>query len=285
MNDETPAWRPNATRDNHGMNMLRPIAAKPVGALPPHAPLPGYYADEVEHERFLRQIFDETAPDYDRIERVLALGSGPRYRRSALQRAGLGPGASVLDVGIGTGLVAREVLALVGPQGKLIGVDPSAGMMSQVDLPGVALRVGEAGALPAPDASCDFLSMGYALRHVPDVTAAFAEFHRVLRPGGRLLILEITKPAGVIGTAVLKAYMRAFVPLVAAFVARRRGTARLWRYYWDTIEACILPASVLAALRVAGFVEVKRHVEVGVFSEYTAMKRGEPAVNPAGVSG
>jgi demethylmenaquinone methyltransferase/2-methoxy-6-polyprenyl-1,4-benzoquinol methylase len=244
----------------------------PTEALRPHAPLPDYYRDEVEHEQFLRRIFDDTAPDYDRIERVLALGSGRGYRRAALQRAGLAIGAQVLDVGIGTGLVAREALALIGAGGSLVGVDPSPGMMGQVALPGVELVRGRAEALPRPDASCDFISMGYALRHITDVSAAFAEFHRVLRPGGKLLVLEITKPAGRVGTALLKTYMRAVVPMIAAVVARKRDTAELWRYYWDTIEACIPPEAVLAALRAAGFTDVRRHLELGIFSEYTATR-------------
>lgn len=241
-------------------------------ALAPHTPLPAYYADEAEHGRYLRRIFDDTAPDYDRIERVLALGSGPWYRRSALQRAGLSAGAQVLDVGIGTGLVAREALGLIGSGGQLIGVDPSPGMMGEVKLPGVTLVQGRAEALPRPDASADFLSMGYALRHITDVHAAFAEFFRVLRPGGRLMVLEITKPAGRVGTVLLRTYMRAVVPLIAKVVARKSDTAELWRYYWDTIEACIPPESVLAALRAAGFEQVQRHTELGMFSEYTAIK-------------
>jgi demethylmenaquinone methyltransferase/2-methoxy-6-polyprenyl-1,4-benzoquinol methylase len=158
----------------------------------PHAPLTEYYKDEAERQQYLRRIFDETAPDYDRIERVLAFGSGPWYRRCALQRAGLAAGAQVLDVGIGTGLVAREALKIIGGQGRLTGVDPSVGMMNQVHLPGVELVRGKAEALPRPDASADFLSMGYALRHIGDVAAAIGEFHRVLRPGGRLVVLEIT---------------------------------------------------------------------------------------------
>lgn len=243
-------------------------------ALPPHTPLHDYYGDEADHQRFLRRIFDDTASDYDRIERVLALGSGPWYRRSALQRAGLRAGDEVLDVGIGTGLVAREAVKLIGSQGRLVGVDPSSGMMSEVSLPGVELVQGRAEAIPRPDASCDFISMGYALRHISDVHAAFAEFFRVLRPGGRLLVLEITKPEGRVGTAVLKAYMRTVVPVIAKVVARRHDTAELWRYYWDTIEACIVPNLVLAALRDAGFEQVSRHTELGIFSEYTAVKPG-----------
>ena len=244
----------------------------PPEVLAPHTPLPDYYGDEAEHESFLRRIFDDTAPDYNRIERVLALGSGPWYRRSALQRAGLTAGAQVLDVGIGTGLVAREALTLIGPAGHLVGVDPSPGMMGEVALPDVELVRGRAEALPRPDASSDFVSMGYALRHIADVHAAFAEFHRVLRPGGRLVVLEITKPAGRVGTAVLKAYMRSVVPLIAKAVARRHDTSELWRFYWDTIEACIPPESVMGALRAAGFDNVQRHVELGIFSEYTAVK-------------
>lgn len=244
----------------------------PTEALAPHTPLPAYYGDEAEHQQFLLRIFDDTAPDYDRIERVLALGSGPWYRRKALERAGLVAGAQVLDVGIGTGLVAREALTLIGPRGLLVGVDPSPGMMGQVTLPGVELVRGRAEALPRPDASSDFISMGYALRHIADVNAAFAEFFRVLRPGGRLLVLEISKPAGRTGTAVLKAYMRGVVPLIARVVAQGHDTAELWRYYWDTIEACIAPESVLAALRAAGFEGVKRHTELGIFSEYSAIK-------------
>jgi demethylmenaquinone methyltransferase/2-methoxy-6-polyprenyl-1,4-benzoquinol methylase len=156
----------------------------------------------------------------------------------------------------------------------LIGIDPSPGMMGEIALPGVELLRGRAEALPRPDSSSDFVSMGYALRHLADVRPAFAEFFRVLRPGGRLLILEITKPSSRIGTALLKTYMRAVVPMIARVVARRRDTAELWRYYWDTIETCIPPESVLAALHAAGFEHVKRHVELGVFSEYTAVKPG-----------
>lgn len=240
--------------------------------LPPHAPLPDYYSNENEHRQYLQRIFDQTAPDYERIERVLALGSGPWYRRRALQRAGLASGVEVLDVGIGTGLVAREALKLIGPAGHLVGVDPSPGMMEQVNSAAVELVQGVAEALPRPDASSDFVSMGYAMRHIGDVAAAFAEFHRVLRPGGRVVVLEITRPQGRLANGLLKAYMRTVVPLLARMVAGQRDTAELWRYYWDTIEACIPPASVIAALQAAGFVDVQRHVELGVFSEYTARK-------------
>ncbi len=260
---------------NRAMNL--PDTHAPAAPLRPHSPLPAYYATDRERDQFIARMFNDTASDYDRIERVLALGSGRWYRRQALARAGLAAGAQVLDVGIGTGLVAREALALIGPQGALVGVDPSPGMMAEVALPGVELVSGRAEALPRPDASCDFLSMGYALRHINDLSAAFAEFHRVLRPGGRLLVLEITRPASRRGRLFLKGYMRVLVPLIAKIVAQRRDTAELWTYYWDTIEACIPPEAVLAALRGAGFQDVRRHLELGVFSEYSAVKGGASA--------
>jgi len=240
--------------------------------LPPHRPLPAYYSGEVERRRFLTRIFDDTAVDYERIESVLALGSGAWYRRQALLRAGLKPGMKVLDVGCGTGLLAREALAVIGPDGALTGIDPSPGMLAEgrSALPAAAFIEGRAERLPVPDAQADFLSLGYALRHIDDVQVAFADFRRALRPGGRLLLLEITRPEGWLGRFLLKLYMRLFVPLVARMLARREGTPRLFRYYWDTIEACIKPPEVLAALERAGFTEVQRHVVLGIFSEYTA---------------
>jgi demethylmenaquinone methyltransferase/2-methoxy-6-polyprenyl-1,4-benzoquinol methylase len=252
--------------------MTHPATPPAPVQLRPHAPLTAYYSDEGERHHFLRRIFDATAQDYGRIESVLALGSGPWYRRQALQRAGLAAGAQVLDVGIGTGLVAREALKLIGPPGQLTGVDPSPGMMSQVQLPGVTLLEGRAEALPVAPASCDFLSMGYALRHIGEVEIAFSEFHRALRPGGRLLILEITRPRSRLGLLTLRVYMRTVVPLIAAVLTRGKGTAQLWRYYWDTIEACIPPEAILSALQRAGFQAVQRHTELGIFSEYTATK-------------
>ncbi len=253
--------------------------ARPA-SLRPHEPLTGYYRDDAagdERRAFLRRIFDRTAPDYDRIERMLAFGSGPWYRRSALARAGLAAGSRVLDVGIGTGLVAREALGLIGASGRLVGVDPSPGMMACVQLPQVELREGRAEALPCDDAAFDFVSMGYALRHVADVAAAFSEFSRVLRPGGRLLVLEITRPAGGLARTLLKGYMRAVVPLLARAVTGRGDNADLWRYYWDTIEACIAPAAVVEALQAAGFAEVRRVTSLGIFTEYHAVRPATPA--------
>ncbi len=243
----------------------------------PHPPLTGYYASEQERRGFVGKLFDSTATDYDRIDRLLALGSGPWYRNQALQRGGLKPGMRLVDVGVGTGLVAREAVKLVGDPALVVGVDPSAGMMACADLPGVQLIEGRAEAIPFPDASFDFLSMGYALRHIGDLSAAFAEFQRVLKPGGRLCLLEITKPERAWSQLLLKTYMRGIVPVLARLIGSSAESARLWRYYWDTIEACVPPSGVIDTLVAAGFIDVKRHIEtraLSILGEYQAMKPG-----------
>lgn len=239
----------------------------------PHAPLTEYYVAEEDRRGWVRQIFNKTAGDYDRMERILGLGTGPWYRRQALLRTGLKPGMRLLDVGVGTGLVARQAVEILGDPRMVAGVDPSPGMLQNAKLPaGVELVEGRAEAIPFPDNSFDFLSMGYALRHISDLSAAFAEFQRVLKPGGRLCMLEITKPQGVISTALAKIYFRNIVPTLAKLAAKSNDTALLWQYYWDTIEACAAPSDVMRTLENAGFAQVDRYVELGLFSEYRADK-------------
>jgi demethylmenaquinone methyltransferase/2-methoxy-6-polyprenyl-1,4-benzoquinol methylase len=243
----------------------------------PHPPLTDYYASEQERRSYVGRLFDSTASDYDRIDRLLALGSGPWYRNQALRRAGLKPGMRIVDVGVGTGLMAREAATLVGDPALVVGVDPSAGMMACANLPGVRLVEGVAEVIPFPDASFDFLSMGYALRHIGDLSAAFREFHRVLKPGGRLCLLEITKPERAWSQALLKVYMRGMVPALARLIGSSAESAKLWRYYWDTIEACVPPGSVLDTLEQAGFTGVRRHIEtraLSILAEYQAVKPG-----------
>jgi len=242
-------------------------------ALVPHAILTDYYAREEDRGAYVQGIFDRTAADYDRIERMMAFGSGSWYRYHALHRAGLSRGMSVLDIGTGTGLVAREAVKIVGGAALVTGVDPSAGMISNAKVPaGVRLLAGCAESIPSPDGAADFLSMGYALRHISDLSLAFTEFHRVLKPGGRLCLLEITRPEGLLHRAALKIYMRWLVPLASRLVARRAGMPELMRYYWDTIEGCAPPASIMLALSVAGFCDVAHTVDLGVFSIYSGHK-------------
>jgi demethylmenaquinone methyltransferase/2-methoxy-6-polyprenyl-1,4-benzoquinol methylase len=259
----------------HNVFSMAPPTQAPVAPVhAPHAPLRGYYGQDQQRCAWVVNLFDRTALDYERIEALMAMGSGSWYRRHALSSAGLQAGMQVIDVGTGTGLVAREAARLVGPRGGVLGVDPSAAMLANArPIAGVRLAVGRAESIPAPDASADFLCMGYALRHISDLSVAFREFDRVLRPGGRLCMLEITCPESPWRRALLKIYMRTLVPWAARLLGRERDTPLLMRYYWDTIETCIAPPLIIAALGAAGFVEVTRRVELGIFSQYCARRR------------
>lgn len=239
----------------------------------PHQTLSEYYQDESQRAAFLREIFNTTAPDYDRVERMLAFGTGTAYRHRALARAGLTQGMQVLDVGFGTGLVAAQAIKLTGDVSRVVGVDPSPGMMQASPLAAtVQLLEGRAESLPVGDATQDFVSMGYALRHVSNVEAAFEEFYRVLKPGGRVCVLEITPAEGRVANALLRFYVRHWVPMAARARGVKTNTPKIWRYYWDSIEACAPPPRILDTLRSVGFSEVKRFTELGIFSEYTATK-------------
>jgi demethylmenaquinone methyltransferase/2-methoxy-6-polyprenyl-1,4-benzoquinol methylase len=255
------------------MNSTSKIAS---AAKAPHLPLTDYYTDEQARAGFVRDMFDSTAEDYDRMERILGFGTGKWYRGQALVRAGLKAGMRVADVGVGTGLVAQAAARIVGDARLVTGIDPSPGMMANAKVPpGVQLVQGKAEAIPAPDAQFDFLSMGYALRHIGDLSAAFAEFHRVMKPGARLCLLEITLPETRWGRLLLKGYMKGLVPMLALVVGRKKNTRLLWRYYWDTIEACVPPEQVLATLKAAGFTDVRRHIEVkgmSILAEYQATR-------------
>ncbi len=244
-----------------------------IDGVSPHPPIRGYYDTAAEKRAFLTTIFDQTASDYDRIERWLSLGSGRWYRRQALLRAGLKPGMSVADVAAGTGLVAAEALAIIGPQARIVGIDPSAEMLRRArERLGIQTMVSTAELLPLDAATFDFVSMGYALRHVDRLDAAFREFVRVLKPGGRVCVLEITRPRTAIGRAFLHAYLGSLSRVIGKVATLAPRTPELWSYYWETIDQCVPPDRVLQSLLEAGFTHAKRKVSLGIFSEYTAWK-------------
>lgn len=255
---------------------------KPDKPLEPHPVLPDYYPDLAQRPAFVRGLFDRTARYYDRVNRLLSLGSGSWYRRRALQRAGLRPGMTVLDVAIGTGLVARQALAITGDPQAVVGLDVSAGMLAETRrlLP-IPLVQGLMEQLPVADESVDFVSMGYALRHVADLNATFREFYRVLRPGGVLLILEIARPATPFKRAVLKFYLGRLIPLLGRLTTGRRDMQTLMRYYWDTIDNCVPPEAIIQAIRDAGFAEAGCDVEFDLFRAYFG-RGGGATVRPAG---
>ena len=238
----------------------------------PHSTLTGHYSAPDEKQRFLRKIFDDAAPHYESIARLGFFGSGQWYRRDALRRAGLKPGMRVLDVASGTGPTARAIRDIVGDEKLITCVEPSAGMMaeSQKQL-GCEHIQATAEAMPVPDESYDFLTMGFALRPVDELEGAFAEYRRVLKPGGKALILELTLPESRVARSILKLYFKYTLPTVVRVVSGKRAAEMMW-YYWDTMEHVVSPDAVMGALRRAGFAKVERRISVGLFSEYDAVR-------------
>jgi demethylmenaquinone methyltransferase / 2-methoxy-6-polyprenyl-1,4-benzoquinol methylase len=240
---------------------------------PPHPRLKTYYKSDSDRESFVSALFDGAAAHYDWICRVMALGSGQFYRRQALLRAGLGRGMRLLDIATGTGLVARSATPMLGPQGTAIGLDASRAMLQQaVAAVSIPVVQGRAEALPFCDDFFDLASMGYALRHMADLTAAFEECFRVLRPGGRLLILEVSRPHAPVSLWLIRVYLQRILPGITRIATRNVQARLLTKYYWDTIATCVPPETILDVMQQTGFVAVVRRVYGGLFSEYTGRK-------------
>lgn len=249
----------------------------------PHPVLERYYAGEAERQRFVVALFDGAARHYDEVCRLMSLGSGQWYRRRALERAGLRPGMRLLDVATGTGLVARSAARILGDARAVVGLDPSGGMLREARKRLAAPLVqGRGEHLPFASERFDLVTLGYALRHVTELEVAFRECLRVLRPGGRLLVLEISSAPSAARRGALRLYLTQVLPLVMALRTRNRHARMLTRYYWDTIAACVPPATILDALREVGFADPTRHVVAGTFSEYLATRPGQRSDMAAG---
>ncbi len=243
--------------------------------IPPHSPLLEYYDTDAERRRYVDDLFNKTARHYNTIEKIFGNG-GIWYRRFSLWRAGLAPGMRVLDVAIGTAAVAQGAARLVEPNGKVFGVDPSKGMLGEARkvFRGPLTR-GVAEALPFRTGQFDFVTMGIALRHVPDLVAAFSEYLRVLKPGGKVWILEGHVPESKLGHSLTRFAWKTVIPGLTLLFTRDRDAKVLMDYYWDTVEKCVPPETILASMRIAGFADAKFKVVVpGAFCEYTGTKPG-----------
>ena len=242
--------------------------------LAPHPHLRQYYRDEAERRLYLNRSFDAAAQYYDRLSWLLGFGSDVWYRRQALLRAGLAPGMSMLDVGCGTGLSAAAAMSIVGPDDRVIGVEPSRGMLREA-LKRQRLHAGLRGLaehLPLRDNAFDLVCMSFALRHVADLPATFKEFKRVLKPGGRLLIVEITLPTSGLIYRLTRFHMKTLMPLFARLWSQSRVAQTLYTYCWDTHDQCVPADVIMSAMRQAGLRDVQRWVDLGIFSQYTGSK-------------
>jgi demethylmenaquinone methyltransferase/2-methoxy-6-polyprenyl-1,4-benzoquinol methylase len=185
---------------------------------------------------------------------------------------------AVLDVGVGTGAVARAAVRVAGAGSRVVGLDPSGGMLRQALRAGpLALVQGRAEALPFQDACFDFVTIGYALRYVGDLAGAFAECRRVLRPGGVLLVLELTRPRRRAGDRLVRFYLDTWVPWVARARWGRLRTRAFLDACWGAIDRGVSPAAVDAALRAAGLEPFRSVSRAGLLREELARRPLEPS--------
>lgn len=239
----------------------------------PHPPLKNFYEDEAQRNEFVNRIFNDTAKKYDPVNNILSLGSGNWYRKTALLRAGLASEMDVLDVATGTGLVAESEIAIVGPNGSVMGLDRSYNMLSEVDKKlNIPLVLGDANSLPFSDNSFHFLTMGYALRHVDDLKRTFNEYFRVLKPGGTLLILELMKPTNKIIYKMIHFYFRLMVAVISMPGIGGKNEGKLIKYYWETIDQFVGSNVIKNTLSETGFEKVHSHQLFNFFTEFTAIK-------------
>jgi demethylmenaquinone methyltransferase/2-methoxy-6-polyprenyl-1,4-benzoquinol methylase len=127
-----------------------------------------------------------------------------------------------------------------------------------------------AALLPVPDESFDFLTMGFALRHVDDLEETFREFRRVLKDGGKAFIMDVTIPDSPVGRFFFRAYFKHLLPLFTLVLSRDREAYRLMKYYWETMDQMTDRTEIVDILSEAGFRSASHKVYLGCFSEYLA---------------
>ena len=205
-------------------------------------------------------MFDSIAPRYDLLNHVLSAGLDARWRRRAIDELQLLPGARILDLCTGTGDLAVAALR-AQPSASVVGVDFAGEMlrlaqrkMTASGRLAVRLVRGDATRIPISDGTCDAATVGFGIRNVVDPRAALAELARVLRPGGRLAILEFGQPR-VPGIKTLYAwYFRYLLPLVGKLVSKHQSA---YSYLPASVGTFPPPGEFAAIIAATGFSQVR----------------------------
>jgi demethylmenaquinone methyltransferase/2-methoxy-6-polyprenyl-1,4-benzoquinol methylase len=210
-------------------------------------------------------MFDTIAPRYDLVNRVMTVGLDRRWRRATVGALGLPPGARVLDVACGTGDLCRDLsLAAYRP----IGVDLSAGMLAHAHTAAPLLQ-GDALRLPVRPGSVDGVVSGFALRNFVALDPFFAEMARVLRPGGRIALLDVATPVHPVLRAGHSVYFGHVVPRIGALLSDRDA----YRYLPKSVAYLPPPADLLEQVAAAGFTEVDRRLLSGGITQLITATR------------
>jgi demethylmenaquinone methyltransferase/2-methoxy-6-polyprenyl-1,4-benzoquinol methylase len=215
--------------------------------------------------RSVQAMFDVIAPRYDLVNRVMTFRMDVGWRRRTVSALGLPPGAVVVDLACGTGDLANDL----ADRGLVpIGADLSFGMLAAAPRPFARIQ-SDGAALPMPAASVDGVTCGFALRNFTDLRATFAEMARVVRPGGRIALLEVATPPNPLLRFGHGIYFGQVVPRIGA--ALSDGDA--YRYLPRSVAYLPEPDEMLAMLGELGFTHVRRTLlSVGISQLITATR-------------
>ncbi len=208
-----------------------------------------------DRRRYVQDMFTRIAGRYDLMNRLMTFGQDISWRRETIRRASLRPGDYLLDVGAGTGDLAREALRQQ-PACRVLAADYTLAMM-QVGRARHKRPSDWSGAdalnLPFPDETFDAVVSGYLLRNVVDLPRALSEQYRVLKPGGRVLSLDTTRPPRNLLTPFINFHMHTLIPLAGRLLT---GEADAYTYLPDSTAAFLTAEALADHLRNAGFREV-----------------------------
>jgi demethylmenaquinone methyltransferase/2-methoxy-6-polyprenyl-1,4-benzoquinol methylase len=205
----------------------------------------------------VRAMFDRISPVYDLMNLLISGFQEPRWRRRAVREARLAPGGSALDVACGTGKVTVSLAKAVRPGGRVVGLDFSPRMIDRAHreraaTAGLSFVVGDALELPFDDATFDASTIAFGMRNLPDYARGFSEMTRVLRPGGRVVCLEISRPRSALGRAIQR-WFDWIVPLIG----RVAGQGDAYAYLVASTRGYPDPERIAAIMREVGLEDVR----------------------------
>jgi demethylmenaquinone methyltransferase / 2-methoxy-6-polyprenyl-1,4-benzoquinol methylase len=203
----------------------------------------------------VRAMFDRIAGVYDVMNSVMTAGLHHRWRARAVDLAAVGAGDRALDVATGTGDLACELERRMRPGGEVVGSDFSEEMLALArrKAPSIAFEWANALDLPYPDASFDAATVGFGARNFSDLDRGLAEMARVVRPGGRVVVLEITTPR----RPPLSTFYRVWFDRVVPLIGRLTGETVAYSYLPSSVRRFPGPEELAATMQRAGLVDIR----------------------------
>jgi demethylmenaquinone methyltransferase/2-methoxy-6-polyprenyl-1,4-benzoquinol methylase len=216
----------------------------------------------------VREVFDSVAAQYDLMNDLMSGGLHRLWKRFTIELSAVRSGQTVLDIAGGTGDLAAKFSKLVGTEGKVILADINAAMLSVgrdrlIDkgaLSNIDVVQADAQFLPFEDNSIDCITIAFGLRNVTDKARSLRSMHRVLKPGGRVLVLEFSKPTSPLLSKVYDAYSFSALPVMGKLIT---DDADSYRYLAESIRKHPDQESLLEMVEDAGFVDCRFHNMTG----------------------